>query len=336
MNSRQNPLLWSVHVGTIFGIRIRVSWFFPVLLLWLGWEFGMRMGIALWTILFFSILLHEIGHVLAARAMDGSGDDILIWPLGGLAYVESSNSPRTQFVTTLGGPLVNFLLCGLFLPAVLHSEYSIRAWDPRAIPIPPDEFGVGHLASDLQVLTFSMNWILLLLNLIPACPLDGGQMLRSVFNARLGPPTSIEASIRVSVIVGVIVLLSAMLFLKSYILVGIAFFVILHAVLESHQLQSGEGGEESFLGYDFSQGYTSLEKSEQVRTTERKAGVLERWRERRRQEKLRRLQEQEAEVDQQLDAILEKVHNQGMDALTPAEKRLLKRASERFRGKGND
>jgi hypothetical protein len=86
------------------------------------------------------------------------------------------------------------------------------------------------------------------------------------------------------------------------------------------------------MGYDFSQGYTSLERSEKTRPAARQ-GLLQRWLERRRAERQNRNEQQKQLVDQQLDAILAKVHELGMGALTPAEKRLLRRASERYRGR---
>src|SRR4029077_17842509 len=131
------------------------------------------LGGALFGILFASVLLHEIGHILAARATDGSGDEILMWPLGGLAFVETS-SARSQAITAAAGPLVNLLLCGLFLPAVLVADVIPTVFNPLRVPFARAAFRT-HLASDVQVLTFWFNWVSFLVNLIPAFPLDGGQ-----------------------------------------------------------------------------------------------------------------------------------------------------------------
>ena len=61
--------------------------------------------------LFISVLLHEWGHCFGARLVDGDAHEILIWPLGGLAYVEVPHTARANFITTLMGPLVNLGLC---------------------------------------------------------------------------------------------------------------------------------------------------------------------------------------------------------------------------------
>src|SRR5205814_2483962 len=62
-------------------------------------------------ILVVSILLHEFGHVFAARSVDGDAAEILMWPLGGLAYCDVPHTPRANLITAAGGPAVNLLLC---------------------------------------------------------------------------------------------------------------------------------------------------------------------------------------------------------------------------------
>src|SRR5262245_4309175 len=115
MSHRQNSMFWAFSLGSWCGIRVRVSWFMPLVLVWMLYEFQWRLGGVLFGVLFATVLLHEVGHIVAGQAMDGSGDEILIWPLGGLAFVDSSSTPRAQFVTAAGGPLVNLLLFGIFL-----------------------------------------------------------------------------------------------------------------------------------------------------------------------------------------------------------------------------
>ena len=64
------------------------------------------------ALLFLAVLLHEFGHCFAARYMDGEADEILLWPLGGLAFARSlPQTPAADFVFALGGPAATFLLC---------------------------------------------------------------------------------------------------------------------------------------------------------------------------------------------------------------------------------
>ncbi|MBI3864775.1 MAG: hypothetical protein HY290_23100 [Planctomycetia bacterium] len=330
MNQRNNPLFWSFGVGTWYGVNLRISWLMPAVLLWMLFEFQWKLGSALFIVMFISVLFHEIGHILAACATDGSGDEILMWPFGGLAFVETT-SPRAQRLTAAAGPLVNLLLCGLFLPAVLVSDSLPGVLHPLRVPFANEDFGL-KLVSDVQVLMFWFNWVCLLINLVPAFPLDGGQIVRSWLTARMGTGIGTEVAIRIGMVAAALVAVAGWVFFKNVTLVGIGFTVALLAVIEHFQLQASESYDDSFMGYDFSQGYTSLEKSETTKP-ERRAGLWQRWLQRRRAEKHRRLAEQEQATEQQLDAILQKVHEHGLSSLTSSENRLLKRASNRYKSK---
>lgn len=335
MSNRENPLYWAFPVGTWFGVRVRVSWLMPLAAAGLMFEFGWRYGGVLFAILMITTLLHEFGHILAARAMDGSGDEILLWPLGGLAFVERSASPKTQFVVASGGPLVNAALCVLCVPAVLASPYGAQVLHPLLLPIAREDFGRAGLLADVQVLTFCVNWMLLLVNLIPAFPLDGGRMAWAWLAARFNAATASEISVRVAYGVAFLLVVVGLFFFKSVVLLSIAFLIVVLAMQESIELRSGEAFDDSFMGYDFSQGYTSLERAEKTRPAPR-PGLLARWLEMRRAEKQRRAELQQQEAEKQLDSILAKVHERGLEALSPSERRTLDRASDRFRSRGND
>jgi Zn-dependent protease len=238
-------------------------------------------------------------------------------------------------VSAIGGPLVNLLLCGMFLPAVLAGGRAAQAMNPLTLPVTPEQFAAASVTYQLPILALWLNWLLLAINLLPVYPLDGGQVLRSWLVSRFGATMAGEAAVRVAFVAGGVLALVALLVFKHVILMAIAFLILLLALQESFHLQSSESFDDSFMGYDFSQGYTSLERSDRKKP-ERQSGLLARWLEMRRAEKQRRLDRQREQVDQQLDGILAKVHECGLGALTPAERRLLKRASERFRSKDQD
>jgi stage IV sporulation protein FB len=176
--------------------------------------------------------------------------------------------------------------------------------------------------------------VLLLINLIPDYPLDGGRMLLTYMMAGGRTETATETYLRIGVIVGLLILLGGMLFDNVWV-VAIGAAVLVLNLHESVQMRTTDAYDDSFMGYDFSQGYTSLERSSAEQSEpERRPGFLQGWKERRRAEKERRLAEQEAQVEQQLDAILDKIHREGRESLTDAERRLLERASARYRNKG--
>src|SRR5207253_7891282 len=107
-----NPLMWSPTIGHVSGVRIRVHMLF---ILYIVFEL-IGAGSAFFTtahylfILFGSVFLHELGHCFTARRVGGSADDVLMWPLGGLATVDAPRTPWPQFLVVAGGPAVNVVL----------------------------------------------------------------------------------------------------------------------------------------------------------------------------------------------------------------------------------
>ena len=119
----RDPLTaWSFPVPWLrpFGITIRIHWMFPVVALGLILQTALARNEAgtaarypdgAWIdmalilgLLFFSVLLHEFGHCLAARMVHGDASEVLLWPLGGLAYVDVPHTPRAHFLTAAAGP----------------------------------------------------------------------------------------------------------------------------------------------------------------------------------------------------------------------------------------
>jgi Zn-dependent protease len=128
--------------------------------------------------LFGIVLLHEFGHSLACRQTGGQADTIVLWPLGGVAFVSPPQRAGAQLWSIAAGPLVNVALWPVF--AGLSSLAAARHWSLSA----PDAV---KLLNDL-------GWInqnLLIFNLLPIYPLDGGQILRSLLWFPLGRARSL-------------------------------------------------------------------------------------------------------------------------------------------------
>src|SRR5436190_5962154 len=114
----QDPFAWSIPCGRLFGITIRVHILFPAVALALILRLAFVSKIPhVWVdltllvvILFLTVLLHELGHCFGARAVNGDAHEILMWPLGGLAYVDVPHTPRANFITVVCGPAVNLVL----------------------------------------------------------------------------------------------------------------------------------------------------------------------------------------------------------------------------------
>lgn len=161
----------SIHLFRLFGIDVYLhwAWFFAV------WYFvyGARGNTSTtWSVLeclalFAIVLVHEFGHQLACRSVGGKTHDIILWPLGGVAYVSPPQRPGAQLWSIAAGPLVNVVLFPVFT-AVLFLARSA---------------GWGETMPDAWYFVLTLWYIntgLLLFNMLPIYPLDGGQILRSL------------------------------------------------------------------------------------------------------------------------------------------------------------
>jgi Zn-dependent protease len=362
-----DPMRWSLPLGRLFGINIRVHIFFPLVALGLilrtyleqespeppkppqGAWIDMAMVVGL---LFVSVLLHEFGHCFAGRWMEGDAQEILMWPLGGLAYVEVPHTWRAHLVTALGGPLVNIGLClltgfalawlGYWPP--LHPLSSHGPWRENALgvvslfqwgsgdKVPVDFAGQGALVIVLARF-FWVNWLLTLINVVlVGFPLDGGRILQSVlwrnFGYRQATLVAVFAGFVVMFVVGV-----AGIIFKELLALCLALFIYFACRQEWLALESGS--EEGPFGYDFSQGYTSLERDQVTAAPQprRKQNWWRRWWQKRAATKMQREQEQREAEERRMDELLAKVQREGMGALTDEEKRFLKRVSDRYRNR---
>ena len=192
----------SFSIGRVAGIPVRAHWTLAVLLPWFAWEFApqelveqtFRMGAEAWRItgmalaagvagalgLFASIVLHEVGHSLVARAKGGRIVDIVLLPIGGVARIANlPRRPRDELLTALAGPGVSLAL-GL---ALLAARAGLAAWGARMdwdIPV------AALLAIWLLGTLGWTNVALALFNLIPSFPMDGGRVFRAALTPRLG------------------------------------------------------------------------------------------------------------------------------------------------------
>lgn len=172
--------LKSLHLGTYFGIPVKLHWSFGLLLfyvLYTGQQLGMSnfgiLNFALFTLLiFFCVVLHEFGHALSARRYGVKTQDILITPIGGLARLERlPENPWGEMVVAIAGPAVNLLIAGLL---------ALGLWLSGAgFGILGSESEVFNYYSNFPVLLLFLNLALLIFNLIPAFPMDGGRILRA-------------------------------------------------------------------------------------------------------------------------------------------------------------
>jgi hypothetical protein len=167
--------------------------------------------------------------------------------------------------------------------------------------------------------------MMLLLNLLPIFPLDAGQLLQVLLTSR-GLPGDVvyRWSSLIGSGAGWLLFGAGLMFNLIWLVALGALLLILNLALSAVGMRA-EAYEDGFLGYDFSQGYTSLERGQSS------SGFLDEWKERRQAERQARDAQRRVELEQQVDALLAKVHEGGLQSLTAAERRLLRRASEELR-----
>lgn len=233
---------WSIPLGRVFGSEIRIHLTFLILLAWIGlagYAAGGTAealdGVAFMVAVFACVTLHELGHALAARRYGITTPDITLLPIGGLARLSRMpEKPSEEIVIALAGPAVNVVIALILMlfGASLDPSHLADVEQPQA-----------SFADRLA----AVNVFLVLFNLIPAFPMDGGRVLRAALAIRLGRrrATDIAASIGQ----GVAFLFGAIgLFGGNAILVFIAIFVYLAASAEAGQIGLMEQARRTRVG----------------------------------------------------------------------------------------
>jgi stage IV sporulation protein FB len=346
----RDPFAWSLPLGRVFGITVRLHLLFLlfILVMWLraATDKDLPAGSAatvlfIQGLLFLSVLLHEFGHCYGARLVEGDADEIMLWPLGGLAQCDVPHTPRAHFVTAAMGPMVNLLLCVIIAVAVVFCGLQ-PSFDPRIDQLWNTKLVTwdgGRELSQLQLewwqlwlaRFFWINWMLLLLNVcLVGFPLDGGRMLQALLWPRMGYHRSMQTAIFVGYLVMFLVAVFALVMNETLYLCLAAF---IYFACKQQWIVLETGGEESLFGYDFSQGYTSLERDQPPRPRVKKANFVIRWLQRRAAAKLRRDQERQEADERRMDELLEKIQRDGKHALTDEENRFLKRVADKYRNR---
>lgn len=334
-----DPQTWSLILGWVWGIRVRLHLLFLLFVLFWLLE-GMKSDVSfsyqatIVGFIFVSILAHEFGHCFGCRFVGGHADDILLWPLGGLAHCSPPHRPYESLITTLSGPAVNLLACVALLPVlVLSGAMSWEMWNPFTAGFAWDP---AHLLSYLTLFWKVNYWLFLFNMLLPIFPFDLGRVIQELMWFRIGyyQATVIATTIGM---VGGLILAAVGLFCAGRIsgdyllLSAVGAFGVIESFRTRKNLEMiGEMPENEF-GYDFSQGYTSLERS--MKGLQHKESSIS-LRSRFRAWQSRRRSLEDAKLEAELDRILGKIHEEGMDSLTRAERKVLDQASKRRRAKG--
>jgi Zn-dependent protease len=348
-------LSWSLPLFPLFGIMVRVHITMPLVMLGLIGREYVRTGAPsnswhdaalLMGLMFLSVLMHEFGHCFAARFMGGESDEILIWPLGGLAFAKSlPHTWSAHLVFAAGGPLMDLTKC-VVLGVILFFGFGILPpFNPFSVPYRfGDSWTIAVTTADLRpdttsnilaiilVQFFWISWILMLFNLILiGYPFDSGRMLQ----ASLWPWLGHYQSTYVAIYCGYGFMLLVGILSIAYgepLLAFLTIFIYVSCAQEMTNLEAAH--EDSLFGYDFSQGYTSLEKDEPpAQPKVKKQNFIQRWLAQRAARKQQQEQEQREADDRRMDELLIKIEKVGWDSLTDEEQRFMRRVADRKKNK---
>ena len=223
----------SFSIGQIRGIDLRVHPTFGLVLLWVVYHFGLSgertagtllYGLVLMGLIFSCVVLHELGHSLMAQEYGIRVRNITLFPFGGAAFIEQMPMrPRSEFMITIAGPAVNVAIAAALLPPLFL--YGVV-----------NGYGFGDFLnyfddvalSGLLIYLFFANVTIVLFNLLPAFPMDGGRLLRAGLTHLIGR----DRATAIAVVLGVVAALAmaiAGIWIGEFTLPLIALFIVFAA-----------------------------------------------------------------------------------------------------------
>ena len=235
---------WSITIGRVAGTAIRIHITFLMFLLWIavsdyrsgGFE-AAQSSVVFILLIFACVVAHEFGHILTARIFGVKTPEVTLLPIGGVANMERiPEDPWQELLIAIAGPMVNVVIAGLLIVVGGFAVADLQSINLEKVSL------VQRLAL--------VNISLVVFNMIPAFPMDGGRVLRALLAMRLGPQRATEIAAKLGQLFAFL-FVAAGLFL-SPMLIFIGLFIYIAAVSElqasalhwfAHGLTVSEGME---------------------------------------------------------------------------------------------
>ena len=216
--------MWSFYIGRLAGIKIYAHLSFLIFMIIIGLSEAISSGIisSLVTLILFGfaflfVLLHELGHSLTARHYGVEVREITLWPLGGIANIENiPQDSNIELRIAIAGPLVNFVLALILLPIAVTASMLFKF-------------------NFIMYLVF-INSILMIFNLIPAFPMDGGRIYRAWKSRQVGYLEATREASQIGTVIAVCMCCIGIIFI-SPILILIGIFVIIAGKEEKRMIE---------------------------------------------------------------------------------------------------
>lgn len=230
----------ALSVGRYFDIPVKIHWSFGYIIfyvIYIGYTDNMGVAGALWfgvyiLSLFLCVILHEYGHALAARKYGIKTVDIILTPLGGIArLMKMPDKPKQELVVALAGPAVNVVIAALIF-VVMYYGLNLN---PMAVDENLYNFD-GHPERFFSALMLT-NIILLIFNLLPVFPMDGGRVLRALLAMKWKKVTATLIAARIGQAFS-LVFIGFGLYTGNFILALIGIFIFQGAYMEYRQTKA--------------------------------------------------------------------------------------------------
>jgi Zn-dependent protease/predicted transcriptional regulator len=238
---------WSLKLFSVRGIPVRVHISFLLIVFWAAYVGllanrgdelrGAAAMVVSILLLFLCVVLHELGHSLVAQLFGVSVSDITLWPIGGVARMSKlPERPYQEFLIAAAGPATNVLLALGFGAAALMAQILFRGGIGLrqitaliASPLLFERFWFSGGSAALLLRLVFYNVILAVFNLIPAFPMDGGRLLRSLLAAFLPFSKATRVASVIGQVLAVVMVAAALLPPGNFLLAVVGFFVFIAA-----------------------------------------------------------------------------------------------------------
>jgi stage IV sporulation protein FB len=357
-----DPLTWApINLGRWAGTSVRIHIFLILFTVFTLLNAAIIpphhvAATAMWLLmLLLALAVHEAGHALMAAWLGCDPEEVRLWPLGNLVGPSGKPGAGDNILVAVAGWAASALM-------VVAAAVALRFLDAQFVWWPFGNVGdsggaptVAVLAADGQSIEHRvatqftrawcigwfgyLNWVIMLANLLPALPFDGGRVSRaylaqtSIAPGRDGliPPILARSFALILVIGGLFRVLLAG-HADGLTLILLAVLIEWMVRLEARMMEDGGFFDDGVFGYDFSEGYTSLDAGT-AKVRPYRESALRRWRRRRSELRRHRRAAREAAEERRMDEILEKLHREGRAALTDEEHRFLVRVSAKYRNR---
>lgn len=228
----------SIKLGSIYGIDVNVHPTFGLvfILVFLQWGIGSSrgafsfvLGVLLVLLVFGSVLIHELGHCAMAKQFGIRVLDITLWPFGGVARIEQMPAaPGSEFLIVLAGPAMNLAIAVALLPPI---ALVWVVFGRSSLFTGGDFFAVLTPGSVLAYLAIT-NLFILVFNLLPAFPVDGGRILRAALTPVMGRARATSVAVVMGMILSIMLIVLG-IWMRNPIMPMLGVFVLFAARSES-------------------------------------------------------------------------------------------------------